>query len=496
MKTGKVCRKEYRCGEKMQMETGRAWKSVGTSEKKILRKNRIVVEKDGVQISLPMSDAEMMRLKKPEYCDLFLPMYTARCLVAEAGTADLRGKLPEGVWVQEMNLLAYMLQQFKPQQMECFQKKISEASKMHPGEMLNLALAICPEAAGVEKDSGFCPQYTGENLFDLMEYKRFQDWKREHVSFQIAKFYFPVTVMQTSDPCFDPVELTAAEAAAYQQQISEMIARNLQPDSSWSDWEGYDRLYELAPYKEHSLLYERADVEVWNGELWGVIVAGAGRLLTEKDIEVLKKHFDGGIWDGWGEHSMEVPSPKGCLQLFLSDCTEVRQQAKGELAFTEKEMFLCQSPYFRSRIQMITGWKPDFRRDREYGKRHPVWLELSCNRRSVRVPLPAERDQVAEELKRIQVNPEQRLYIRIKAPDLFPIHDLRLSAMDLPTLNQIAEQVQRMGPEEAGRFHEILLDKNWRGPNRVERIREILERFPEEEKEHKMEPMKVDMRQI
>lgn len=243
-------------------------------------------------------------------------------------------------------------------------------------------------------------------------------------------------------PSSEPVLLSGStrEAAAYQQQISEMIAKNLQPDSSWSDWEGYDRLYELAPYKEHSLLYERADVEVWNGELWGVIVAGAGRLLTEKDIEVLKKHFDGGIWDGWGEHSMEVPSPKGCLQLFLSDCTEVLQQAKGKLAFTEKEMFLCQSPYFRSRIQMITGWKPDFRRDREYGKRHPVWLELSCNRRCVRVPLPAERDQVAEELKRIQANPEQRLYIRMKAPDLFPIHDLRLSAMDLLLLSALPDR--------------------------------------------------------
>lgn len=496
MKTGKGCRKEYRCCEKMQMETGREWKSVGTSEEKIRRKNRIVVEKDGVQISLPISDAEIMRLKKPEYCDLFLPMHTARCLVAEAGTADLREKLPEGVWVQEMNLLAYALQQFEPQQMEGFQKKISAAPKMHPGEMLNLALAICPEAAGFEKDSGPLPQYTGENLFDLMEYKRFQDWKREYASFQIAKFYFPVTVMQASDPCFDPVELTAAEAAVFQRQISEMIARNLRPDSCWSDWEGYDSLYELPPYKEHGLLYERPDVEVWNGELWGVIVAGAGRLLTGKDIEVLKEHFDGGIWDGWGEDSMEVLLPKGCLQLFLSDCTEVRQQAKGELVLTEQEMFLCQSPYFRSRIQKITGWKPDFCRDREYGKEHPIWLELSCNRRSVRIPLPAESDRVTEELDRIQVNPEQRLYIRIKAPDLFPIHDLRLSAIDLPVLNQIAEQVQRIEPEEAGKFHEILLDKNWRGQNRVERLREILERFSEEEIEQKMEPMKMDMRQI
>lgn len=43
------------------------------------------------------------------------------------------------------------------------------------------------------------------------------------------------------------------------------------------------------PYKKHGFLYERPDVEVWNGELWGVIVAGAGRLLTETDIEVLKE---------------------------------------------------------------------------------------------------------------------------------------------------------------------------------------------------------------
>lgn len=110
--------------------------------------------------------------------------------------------------------------------------------------------------------------------------------------------------------------------------------------------------------------------------------------------------------------------------------------------------------------------------------------------------MTAESDRVTEELERIRINPEQRLYIRIKAPDLFPIHDLRLSAIDLPVLNQIAEQVQRMEPEEAGKFHEILLDKNWRGQNRVERIREIPERFPEKEKEHKMEPMKMDMRQI
>ena len=73
MKIGKVCRKEYRCGEKMQMETGRAWKSVGTSEEKILRKNRIVVEKDGAQISLPISGAEVIRLKSLNTAICFCP---------------------------------------------------------------------------------------------------------------------------------------------------------------------------------------------------------------------------------------------------------------------------------------------------------------------------------------------------------------------------------------------------------------------------------------
>ena len=63
---------------------------------------------------------------------------------------------------------------------------------MHGGEMLNLALSICPEAAGFEKGSTVIPQYTGENLFELMEYKRFLDRRTEHPQFQMVKFYLPV----------------------------------------------------------------------------------------------------------------------------------------------------------------------------------------------------------------------------------------------------------------------------------------------------------------
>lgn len=126
-----------------------------------------------------------------------------------------------------------------------------------------------------------------------------------------------------------------------QKSLTTTSPRCIRPESCWSNWEGYDRLFELALYKGHGLLYERPDVEIRNGELWGVIVTGVSRQLTEIDKEVLKDHFDGGIWDGWGEHSLVVQAPGGSLQLLLSDCTEVCQQAKGELALTEREIFCC-----------------------------------------------------------------------------------------------------------------------------------------------------------
>lgn len=457
---------------------------------------RIVAEQSGVQVRLPMSDAQFMKLEKEKDCDLFLPIASARCRSVKAGGVDLMKKLPEGVWIQEMNLLAYTLQQFTPQQLEDFKKKVSSVPRMFPGEMLNVALAICPEAAGFERGSLVCPQYTGENLFDLMEYKRFRDWKKEHAGFQIAKFYFPVEVVWNSDCGFNTKELSPAEAAVYQPQISEMIARQIRPDSCWSDWEGYDCLFELVPYKEHGLLYERPDVEVWNGELWGVIVAGTKWLLTKNDIEVLKEHFNGGIWDGWGECSLMTQVPGGSLRLSLFDCMEVHQQAKGEITFTEKEMFLCQAPYFLSRLQRVTEWEPDFRGEREYGKEHLIWLEVSQNRRRVRIPLPAERSRVSDELKKIGADISSSLRIRIKAKDIFPIHNNRVFENDLLLLNQIAERLQGMKEEDRRKLHNILLDKKWKSENQTEGIWRILESFPEKEKEeHETESMGMSMGQ-
>ncbi len=460
-------------------------------------KNRIIVEKDEMQASLPMSDARMMRLKKPSYCDIFLPLYSARCLTVEAGGLELREKLPPGVWIQEMNLLAFILQKFDTQQMEQFQKMVLPVTRTYPGELINYALAICPEAAGFERGDHFHPQYTGENLFDLMEYKRFQDWRQEHASFQIAKFYFPVEVSWKPEHSFSAIELTPAEAVAYQPQISEMIARCIRSESCWSDWEGYDRLFELTPYKGHGLLYERPDVEIRNGELWGVIVAGVSRKLTEIDKDALKDHFDGGIWEGWGEHSLAVQVPGGSLQLFLSDCTEVFQQAEGELVLTEREMFCCQAPHLKSRLSYMGGWEPDFRGEREYGKEHAIWLELLKDRRRVRIPLLAEDNRILEEIRRSSVNLGEFLRIRIKTRDRLSLYNGRVSESDIPVLNQIGERIQGMHGDRKKKFYEILLDKKWGSRNRVQGLWEILEAFSGNgEGAYEAESMGMEMGQL
>jgi len=381
--------------------------------------------------------------------------------------------------------------------MEQFQKMVLPVTRTYPGELINYALAICPEAAGFERGDHFHPQYTGENLFDLMEYKRFQDWRQEHASFQIAKFYFPVEVSWKPEHSFSAIELTPAEAVAYQPQISEMIARCIRPESCWSDWEGYDRLFELTPYKGHGLLYERPDVEIRNGELWGVIVAGVSRKLTEIDKDVLKDHFDGGIWEGWGEHSLAVQVPGGSLQLFLSDCTEVLQQAEGELVLTEREMFCCQAPHFKSRLSYMGGWEPDFRGEREYGKEHAIWLELLKDRRRVRIPLPAEDNRILEEIRRSSVNPGEFLRIRIKTRDRLSLYNGRVSESDIPVLNQIGERIQGMHGDRKKKFYEILLDKKWGSRNRVQGLWEILEAFSGNgEGAYEAESMGMEMGQL
>lgn len=83
----------------------------------------------------------------------------------------MKEKLPDRVWAQEINMLAYTLDQLNQEQGKEFLEEIAQRIQMYPGEMLNHVLRICPKAAGITEESGVPPYYTGENLFDIMEYK-------------------------------------------------------------------------------------------------------------------------------------------------------------------------------------------------------------------------------------------------------------------------------------------------------------------------------------
>ena len=42
-------------------------------------------------------------------------------------------------------------------------------------------------------------------------------------------------------------------------------------------------------------------VEVWHGELWGVLEVESHNQLSEREIEAVKEYWEGQESDGWGE---------------------------------------------------------------------------------------------------------------------------------------------------------------------------------------------------
>ena len=111
---------------------------------------------------------------------------------------------------------------------------------MYPGEMLNRALRICPMAAGIPEKSGLIPYYTGENLFQLMAFKRIQDYKRKYPQFQMVKVYAPINVSLQKKKEAPYQELSKSETLSF----AETISSHAKCMDIWSDWSLYIDLLE------------------------------------------------------------------------------------------------------------------------------------------------------------------------------------------------------------------------------------------------------------
>lgn len=414
-----------------------------------------IVEKDSMELILPITDEEIRQLYHENWQTLFLPVKSAHCLCARIDNFDLRTKLPSKVQVQEMNLLAWLLQQLDQRQRNIFREKII-TSKMCPGEMINLALLLPPEAVGGKRRGEAVPQYTGENLYDLMAYKRFQDWKRLYPEFQIIKILVPVHVMIDQNDDSGPIRVGEADAVAYQGLLSDMLARRMRPYDSWRDWETYSFYLNSFEYEKLGILFDRPEVEVCNGRLQGIIVLGVRRILSEQEIEQLKVWFNDKISDMWNEHLPSVTLKEGKMYLAFTKCAEVYQQGKVELELTEQEMFQLQAPYYTERVWNNTGFVPDFSENWEFMRTSTVWLELTNSRKTVRIPLPTEEESIARAQRCIGADQVEQCLIKLKAPAYVFFREYRLDTMNLSLLNRLAGEIQKMESEAEAEFLSVI----------------------------------------
>ena len=69
-----------------------------------------IVNLCGTDLELPLSDEEMVAIKKEKKIDLFLRREDTICIKADYRGVDLKEKLPASLWIQEINMLAYVLE--------------------------------------------------------------------------------------------------------------------------------------------------------------------------------------------------------------------------------------------------------------------------------------------------------------------------------------------------------------------------------------------------
>ncbi|WP_242828545.1 hypothetical protein [Enterocloster clostridioformis] len=109
-------------------------------------------------------------------------------------------------------------------------------------------------------------------------------------------------------------EVFPAELCSYEMEILEQIAKECLPEEG-------DRglaVYLDIPELEENIYSMKPTVEVWHGELWGVLEVESHNQLSEREIEAVKEYWKGQESDGWGEgfEQRGIKTPEG--ELYVS----------------------------------------------------------------------------------------------------------------------------------------------------------------------------------
>lgn len=398
---------------------------------RILKESNILVETDGVTLMLPMSDERLYNTDPENNLNLFSVLKSAQCRYAGL----LKDKLPEMVSVREMNMLAFVIQQFDEAEEMAFMQRTSAVIHTLPGELLNLALGICPEAAGFEKGSKVTPVYSGENLHEIMGFKNFLDMIDTYPYMQLLRFYCPIGLSDfsgaTSSASCDEEGLEHCR-----KKLLHILADSLR----FQDIVIEEVVYRMALKERDLLLFECPDMVIQAGKLYAVISIGVSHPPSREEFQELSLFIKETF------HSYQAKIADN-----LSDSTvtwHMKEISRNpELvdikAQTPFEIYRLLSPFHDEWVLNKNGFVPDFRTNTEFSKISSCWIAVSYNRRTQRIPLPTDEEKVAAALFQIGVPSTEKVKLTLFIPELSAFNGRGLTIMDIKKLNLMADLLQK-----------------------------------------------------
>ena len=102
------------------------------------------IKKSGKVFEMPLSDQQMFLIEQEMGIDLFVPIENTVLVKAEFLGVDLKEKLPDRVWAQEINMLAYALDQLNQEQGKKFLEVLQKTKPIFaPIGLFGSASAFC-----------------------------------------------------------------------------------------------------------------------------------------------------------------------------------------------------------------------------------------------------------------------------------------------------------------------------------------------------------------
>ena len=80
-------------------------------------------------------------------------------------------------------------------------------------------------------------------------------------------------------------------------------------------------------------------------------------------------------------------------------------------------------------------------------RKSTVCLELTNNRKTVRIPLPTEAESIARAQRCIGADQVEQCLIKLKTPESVFFREYRINKINLSLMNRLAREIQKMEPE-------------------------------------------------